>query len=121
MNNTLKQIAAQSVDLVKDKNGKTDNSLSTDVVKILNGIIATLGLACVVVMIIGGVTYMTSNGDTGKVEKGKKTILYGLIGLTICVLSFAIVNFTISNIIDNGSSSQSSDKKDDKDNKSDED
>ena len=42
---------------------------------------------------------MTSSGDTTKVEKAKKTILYALIGMIICVLAFAIVNFTIARII----------------------
>ncbi len=77
----------------------TENNLTSSIVTILENVIAVLGIACVVVMIIGGVNYMTSNGDSGKVEKGKKTILYGLIGLAICVLSFAIVNFVIANII----------------------
>ncbi|MBR3122174.1 hypothetical protein IKF28_01880, partial [Candidatus Saccharibacteria bacterium] len=62
-------------------------------------VIGVLGLVCVIVMIIGGVSYMTSSGDAGKVKKAKDTILYGLIGLVICVLAFAIVNFVISNII----------------------
>ena len=69
------------------------------VTSILNGIIAVLGLVCVVVIIIGGVNYMTSSGDTGKVKKAKDTILYGLIGLAVCVLAFALVNFVIVNII----------------------
>lgn len=73
--------------------------LTQNVTNIINGIIAVLGLVCVVVMIVGGVNYMTSGGDTGKVKKGKDTILYGLIGLIICVLAFAIVNFVIKNII----------------------
>ena len=82
----------------------TENNLTSSIVTILENVIAVLGIACVVVMIIGGVNYMTSNGDSGKVEKGKKTILYGLIGLAICVFSFAIVNFVIANIIGNTSS-----------------
>ena len=73
--------------------------LVTDIINVLNGIIAVLGLVAVVVVIIGGITYMTSSGDATKVKKGKDTILYGLIGLIIVVLSFAIVNFVIKNII----------------------
>ena len=75
------------------------NTLENDVTAILNAVIGVLGLACVVVMIIGGVNYMTSSGDAGKVKKAKDTILYGLIGLVVCVLAFAIVNFVISNIL----------------------
>ena len=69
------------------------------VTNILNGVIGVLGLVCVVVIIIGGVNYMTSSGDAGKVKKAKDTILYGLIGLVVCVLAFALVNFVIAKII----------------------
>ena len=61
--------------------------------------LAVLGLVAVIVIIIGGINYMTSAGDAGKVKKAKDTILYGVIGLVICVLAFAIVNFVIANII----------------------
>ena len=82
---------------------ETETDFEGNVISIVNGVIGVLGLVCVVVMIIGGVNYLTSAGDSGKVEKGKKTILYGLIGLVICVLAFAVVNFVISNIIGGGS------------------
>lgn len=79
--------------------GETD--LIGNVTNIINGVIAVLGLVCVVVMIIGGINYMISAGESAKVKKAKDTILYGLIGLVICVLAFAIVNFVITNIISN--------------------
>ena len=74
-------------------------SLPSAVTGIINGVIAALGIVAVVVIIIGGVSYMTSSGDAGKVKKAKDTILYGVIGLVICVLAFAIVNFVINNIL----------------------
>ncbi len=76
-----------------------DTDLDSKVIIIVNAIIGVLGLAAVVIVILGGVQYMTSTGDAGKVKKAKDTILYGIIGLVICVLAFAIVNFVISNII----------------------
>ena len=92
-----------------NKVGDGSDTLVNNVTSILNGIIFVLGLVCVVVILIGGVNYLTSAGDTSKVEKGKKTILYGLIGLAISALSFAIVNFVIVNIIggSNGGGGQS--------------
>lgn len=83
-----------------DPVGDGGNTLKTDVTNIINMVIGVLGLACVVVLIIGGVNYMTSSGDTGKVKKAKDTILYAIIGLVICVLAFAIVNFVIGSILD---------------------
>ncbi len=80
--------------------GATD-TLTTDITNIINAVIGILGLVCVVVMIIGGINYMTSAGDAGKVKKGKDTILYGLIGLVVCVLAFALVNWVIVGILNN--------------------
>lgn len=77
----------------------TDSALTESVVAIIDAVIGVLGLACVIVLIIGGINYMTSSGDAGKVKKAKDTILYAIIGLVVCVLAFAIVNFVISNII----------------------
>lgn len=65
---------------------------------ILSAIIGAGALVAVVYIVIGGINYMTSSGDAGKVEKAKKTILYALIGLAICALAFAIVNWTIGTI-----------------------
>ena len=76
-----------------------NSDLQGSVIAILNAVIGVLSFVCVVVIIIGGVTYMTSSGDTSKVKKAKDTILYGVIGLVVCVLAFAIVNFVISNIL----------------------
>ncbi len=63
---------------------------------ILNGVIGVLGLVAVAFIVVGGVNYMTSTGDPGKTKKAKDTILYACIGLIVCALSFAIVNFTIN-------------------------
>lgn len=86
---------------IPDEVGDTGTTLVDSVTGIINAVIGALGIVCVVVMIIGGVNYMTSSGDAGKVKKAKDTILYGLIGLVVCVLAFAIVNFVITNVIDN--------------------
>lgn len=75
------------------------DSLQTTIIAIINAVVGVLALVCVIVIIIGGVNYMTSSGDAGKVKKAKDTILYGVIGLVVCVLAFAIVNFVITNII----------------------
>ena len=79
--------------------GDNGSDLVGAITGIINAVIAVLGIVCVIVIIIGGINYMTSSGDAGKVKKAKDTILYGVIGLVICVLAFAIVNFVIKNIL----------------------
>lgn len=97
---------------VKDAAGCSGNTnaLPNVIVGILNAIILVCGLVAVIYVIIGGINYMTSAGDAGKLEKAKKTILYACIGLIIVVLSFAIVNFTISNIISGHSNQETTEQ-----------
>lgn len=75
--------------------GGSKDSLPSIITGILNAVIAIAGLVAVVYVIIGGINYMTSSGDATKIQKAKTTILYALIGLAICALSFAIVNWVI--------------------------
>lgn len=93
----------QVADSVKEANGcnntTTEETLPKVVIKILNAIIGVSGLVAVVFIILGGIQYMTSTGDAGKVKKAKDTILYAVIGLVACVLAFAIVNFVITEIL----------------------
>ena len=83
-------------DYVTDVGG--GDSFLANVVSIINGVIMVLGFVCVGVVLYGGVNYMTSSGDAQKAQKARNVILYGAIGLIICVLSFAIVSFVINNI-----------------------
>ena len=80
-----------------DANYINDEDYFSSVVSgILNGIIGASSLVAVIFILIGGINYMTSAGDASKLQKAKSTILYAVIGLVICVLSFAIVNWAIS-------------------------
>lgn len=73
-------------------------SLPEIVQGILNWIFGIIGIIAVIMVILGGFKLMTSTGDPGRVKKGKDTILYGIIGLVIALLAFAIVNFVINGI-----------------------
>ena len=85
-------------------NGEGSDRIASVVQGILNAIIAVSGLVAVVYIVIGGINYITSAGDTNKTQKARQTILYAVIGLVICALAFAIVNFTIDRINSNSQS-----------------
>jgi high-affinity K+ transport system ATPase subunit B len=70
--------------------------LETDVSKGIKAAIFCAGIVAVFVIILGGVNYMMSQGDSGKIAKAKNTIIYGLIGLIVTILAFAIVSFVLS-------------------------
>ena len=66
--------------------------------KILSAVFAIIGVIAVVMIVLGGISYATSQGDPSKVKKGKDTILYGIIGLVISLLAFASVNFVLGSL-----------------------
>lgn len=74
---------------------KTETDAQNTVKNILNTVFAWVGTIAVIVVIIGGVFYIISQGDPGKVTRAKNAILYALIGLIVTLLSFAIVNFVL--------------------------
>lgn len=93
-------------DTVKQAAGCSGNSdaIRGIITGILNTIILVSGTIAVIYVIIGGINYMTSTGDASKLEKARKTILYAAIGIIICALSFAIVNFVVIRLINNNQS-----------------
>jgi len=68
------------------------------VIGVLKTVFTWTGILAVIVIIIGAVFYMTSEGDPGKVAKAKNAILYAIIGLIVSLSAFAIVNFVLSRI-----------------------
>ena len=63
--------------------------------KILQTVFGIVGVVAVIVMIIGGIMYTTSQGDSTKLTNAKNAILYAAIGLIVSLLSFAIVTFIV--------------------------
>ena len=64
--------------------------------QVTNTILYIVGIIAVIMLIIGGIRYVISGGDSKKVTDAKNTILYAIIGLVIAFLAFAIVNFVVS-------------------------
>jgi len=54
-------------------------------------VLGILGFIAMGGMIIGGIFYLTSAGDTSKAEKGKKTFYYSIIGLAIALSAIIII------------------------------
>lgn len=69
-----------------------EGSIRRLVLRIINFFLGFLGILAVIMVIYGGVTYVTAGGAEDSVGNAKKIILYSLIGIVIILLSFAIVN-----------------------------
>ncbi len=76
--------------------GSSKGTDLTSVIKLAVNILSVVaGLVAVIMIIVAGMKYMTSGGDSGKVSSAKMSLVYAIIGLIIVVLSQFIVQFVI--------------------------
>lgn len=64
----------------------------------LTWVFGLVGVVAIIVVVIGGINIATSQGDPGRVKKGKTAITYGLIGMAVSLLAFAIVQIVLSQL-----------------------
>jgi hypothetical protein len=63
---------------------------------ITNTLLFIIGALSVIMIIVGGLRYAVSGGNSANVTAAKNTILYAIVGLIIAFLAFAAVNFVLS-------------------------
>ena len=72
------------------------DSLGPMIKTVINILLYVLGAIAVVMIVIGGIRYTTSNGEASGIKSAKDTILYSVIGLVVAIMSYTIVNFVVS-------------------------
>lgn len=70
-------------------------TLGEQIETVVNVLLFVLGAIAVIMIVIGGIRYATSNGDSGSIKTAKDTILYAVIGLIVAIMAYAIVNFVV--------------------------
>jgi len=68
-------------------------------VNIVNIILYIVGAVAVLMLVIGGLRYVLSGGDSSQTKSAKDTILYAIIGIVIAFAAYAIVNFVVANLV----------------------
>lgn len=73
----------------------TINNIITTVINLFSMIV---GIIAVIMIIYGGLRYITSGGDSTKITSAKNTIIYALIGLVVVALAQFIVKFVLNKV-----------------------
>ena len=68
------------------------------IMNVTNWILGFIAIVATLVIIYGGVQYLTAGGNEDNVANAKKTISYGIIGIVICGLAYAMV-IVVSTVI----------------------
>ena len=72
--------------------------------RLINLMLFVVGILAIVMLIFGGIRYVISGGDAGRVKDAKNTILYAIVGLIVAILGYAIVNWVIGVVGSGGAS-----------------
>ena len=72
------------------------------VTTVTNVLLYVVGALAVIMIIWGGIRYVTSAGNSSNVTAAKNTIMYAIIGLIVAFLAFAAVNWVLGAISPGG-------------------
>ena len=75
-----------------------NNDLGSFIADIVNVLLFIVGAVAVIMLIVGGLRYVLSGGDSSQTKAAKDTILYAIIGIVVATAAYAIVNFVVLNV-----------------------
>lgn len=79
-----------------DANGNSAAERVDEIVsQVINILSLAVGVVAVVMIIVGGLRYITSGGDSSNVTGAKNTILYAVVGLVVVAFAQVIVRFVV--------------------------
>jgi hypothetical protein len=58
---------------------------------VLNFLLTIIGILAIIMLVIGGIMYLTAAGNEDTLDKGKRIVKYSLIGITIALASLVLV------------------------------
>lgn len=95
--NPLKTDACNGLSQISGTNCSNSSSTGLDnvIATIINILSIIVGFVAVIMIIVGGIKFITSSGDSSNVASARNTILYAIIGLVIVALAQVIVHFVI--------------------------
>lgn len=91
------QVAANVANLTEDT-GLRQVDVRVVIIRIVQFVLGFLGLLAVLIVMYGGWMWMTAAGKEERITIAKKILTNGFIGLSIILLSFAIVSFILNKL-----------------------
>lgn len=79
--------------------GMGNQDIRVTIASVIRVLMGLLGIVAVVIILIGGFTWMTAGGNEEKVGEAKKWIFSGVIGLAIILSAYALATFVINSLV----------------------
>lgn len=78
--------------------GSNSNSVNSLLRTVTNVLLFVIGAVAVIMIVVGGIKYVTSNGSSERITSAKNTIMYAVVGLIVAIAAYAIVDFVIAQL-----------------------
>ena len=78
--------------------GFSSQDLKTTIENIVQIILGFLGIVTVILILYGGFIWMSAFGDSDKIDKAKKLISAGVIGLVVVLSTYGIASFVVRSL-----------------------
>lgn len=79
--------------------GLGSQDIRVTIASIINVFMGLLGIIAVVIILYGGFMWMTAAGNEERVDKARKMIVSGVIGLAIILSAYAIARFVVGSLV----------------------
>jgi len=86
---------SEGLDTAAGESYSTELTLSVFIGNMIRTLLAATGIIFLIITVYAGVLYMTAQGDTDKVKKGKSMLTSAVIGLIIVVGAYAITRYVV--------------------------
>lgn len=67
-------------------------TLSQIATNVLNFLLSIVGVLAIIMLVVGGIMYLTAAGDEDRIDTGKKIVKYSVIGILVALASLVIVS-----------------------------
>lgn len=78
--------------------GDAGSSVGNLVASIINILSWIVGLISIVMMIVGGLKFVTSNGNAQAISSARSTVIYALVGVVVAVVAQVLVRFVVTRV-----------------------
>jgi uncharacterized membrane protein len=72
---------------------QTNKTPSQIISSLIGTVLMIFAILAFAYLIYGGVLFITSQGDSGKVTTARNTIMYAIIGIVVIVISYTLLQF----------------------------
>lgn len=84
--------------------GEGESELTSTIQVVINILLFVIGVASVIMLVVGALRYTLSAGDAQAAASAKNTIIYAIIGIVVAVMAFLIASFIFDQVSGDGGS-----------------